>query len=317
MVILSATGTARKRTLPALRDSDMVDVVGIQGRDEEKVRELAVEYGVESAKTDYDDLLDSAEYDFVFVASPPFLHEEHVLAALRRGKPVLCEKPLALSVDAAERIRREAEQSGVLVMVAHHLRHQPGVARVREMLAVGEVGRVTHCFAQWSFMLNADAPSASWKLDRELGGSNPFFDAGVHAIDLLIALFGAPRSAVGLVREGSRLAVPDSASVIVQFADVLSELHASQSARMPVNPLIIDGEEGTIFVPNAFGEASFDRLEVRLADGTESLEFPVTNCYRAEVEDFVRALDGAATPGTTLEQAIEAIRVMASITDCN
>lgn len=313
MVILAATGTARKRTIPALRGSLLVTIAGIHGRDKQVLSSIAADHDIPIVETDYATLLDRDDYDFVFVASPPFLHEEHITAAIERGKSVLCEKPLASDLASAERIVAAVRRSGVALRVAHHPRHQPGVTQLRAILDSGQLGTVKRSTFQWAFRLNAEAPNALWKLDPAQGGANPFFDAGVHAVDLAIHLFGEPRTAMGLCSPSSRLRQPDTASLLVAFETSLAEFNTSQSVTHPLNAIVIDGEDATLVIPHALGEPSFRTIELHSHSGVSISSFEDTNCYRQEVEDFATLLAGGVSPGTTPEEALWALRAISVV----
>src|SRR5262249_44235412 len=133
MAILSATGTARKRTIPAVYEGGICEIVGIQGRDELKLAALAKQYSIRHCSTDPKQLLDQAQPDFVFIASPPMLHREQIEMCIARKIPVLCEKPLVLHSADALGLQSLVHSSKVLFALAHHLRHQSGVAMLRHL----------------------------------------------------------------------------------------------------------------------------------------------------------------------------------------
>ena len=99
LAILSATGTAQKRTIPALVNSKLVTVSAIQGRNPEKLREVSDKYRIPSIYIDEHQLLDEASYDAVMICSPPFMHFFQAKRVIERGTPCLLEKPAAMSAD--------------------------------------------------------------------------------------------------------------------------------------------------------------------------------------------------------------------------
>lgn len=192
VAILSATGTARKRTIPAIRAMKICDIAAIHGRNESKLSSLAQENSVPRYFLDPAELLDAVKPDFVFVSSPPALHLEQIRLCLDRRIPVFCEKPLCLSSREAEIIRSLAGDLNVPIRVAHHLRHQPGVAALKALITQGKLGQLRRVSMQWASWLNDSAQNAIWKLDPKAGGPDAFYDAGIHAVDLLIYLFPSP-----------------------------------------------------------------------------------------------------------------------------
>lgn len=313
VAILSATGTARKRTLPAIAEAGLAEVVGLHARDAGKLAALAADYGVPVSSTDAAALLERTRPDFVYVASPPTLHREQLQLVLERGLPALCEKPLCLTADEAGLISRLAEQAGVPVRVAHHLRHQPGVARLKALIGGGELGPLRRGSFQWSFWLNEESTNARWKLRPELGGPNAFYDAGVHAVDLLLHLLPAPTAVTALGVQARFEGIVDTIDALAACGGATVALSASLAARYPRNDLTLDFEAGTIFVPHALGEQPFPRLELTTAGGTTVEAFSPVNPYAEEIADFIRLLRGGPSVGTTPREAWQALGVLEAI----
>ncbi|GAA2641307.1 Gfo/Idh/MocA family oxidoreductase [Dactylosporangium fulvum] len=314
--IVSGTGTARKRTVPALRESDVCRVSVVHGRNAGALRQLAdADPGV-AVTTDLAEFAARRdEYDVVFVASPPFLHLEHVEFALTLGKPVICEKPLTSDRAAPARIGALVEAAGVPFVVAHQLRHQPAVAQLRSLIQDGELGAVSTASLQWSFWMNHDAPSASWKLDPALGGPNALFDAGVHAVDLALHLFGRPEAVRARGHHARSTRTADTVVATLDYRAFAVTVTASQSAGPALNDLLVTCEHGAVRAPGLLAERSLDHLEILTADGSRRVDHAPVNLYRAEIEDFCRHLDGAAHPGTTLHEAILATEIMFAAQD--
>lgn len=95
IAVIGATGTALKRTIPALRHSEVCEVIAIQGRNEAKLRAAAQQYGIPHYFLSTEEMLQEVSCELAFIGNPPFLHFESVKTALQYGKAVLCEKPLA------------------------------------------------------------------------------------------------------------------------------------------------------------------------------------------------------------------------------
>ncbi len=314
VAIVSAAGTGRKRLLPALRSSKTAEVVAIHTRDRTAGAALAAEYQIPASYDDAAVMLDSTLPDLVIIASPPFLHQDHVALAARRGIPILCEKPLAHNLAATRAIQLCVTSAGIPFAVAHHVRHQPAVAYVREVLASGLLGSVHHVHVEWSFLLNPAGRNAAWKLDPGAGGLTAFYDAGVHAIDLLIHLFGRPTAvaAAGIRHDEGR--TYQDVAAIFSYHDFLATVTASQKVPYPANPLIVDGERGRLTALHALSEQSIERITMTTADGVVSHNFEPVDLYRAEIEDFVATLRrGATSPATTLAEAVDAMEILASL----
>ncbi len=128
--MLSATGTGKKRTIPALVDSEVCRVTAAHGRDATKLAEMQRYFpGIQVTNDIQEFALWADDYDIVYVASPPFLHVEQLRFAFSLGKPVICEKPLVANRYQLSELTALLEENTEPFMVAHHLRHQPVVRR--------------------------------------------------------------------------------------------------------------------------------------------------------------------------------------------
>jgi predicted dehydrogenase len=124
MVIIGATGSAYKRTMPGLKNSQICEVVAIQGRSLEKLQKISQEYAIPKIYLNAKEMLDKEHFDVIFIGTPPYMHFENISLASKYGKPIISEKPLASSLDDVEKISKILKSSGGKFMLAHHLRHQ-------------------------------------------------------------------------------------------------------------------------------------------------------------------------------------------------
>jgi predicted dehydrogenase len=314
MAILSTTGTARKRTIPAVQEGGLCEIVSIHGRDEQKIAALAKEKSIPNFYVDAEELLDKSRPAFVFVGSPPSLHHEQIRMCAERGIPVICEKPLCTSAAEAKRIQALVTVHRIPFRLAHHLRHQPGIARLREIISKGKFGNLRRVAMQWGYWLNETAANAAWKLTPGTGGPDAFYDAGVHAVDLMLHLLPSPLQVTAIGHSSRLQKVVDNVSALVLCGGVTVELSASQSIRYPINSLTLDFEGGTIQAPHALSEKAFSQMEVVASDGATMEEFASTNLYGEEIRDFIALLDGGTSQGTTIDEAYFAVEVLEAIT---
>jgi predicted dehydrogenase len=316
--IISGTGSGRKRTISALRDSDVCKVTVVHGRDSSRLAEIVVADPTISVTTDLREFGGMGDdYDVVYIASPPFLHAEHLEFAVSLGKPIICEKPVVTSRKDLDRVTDLLTVSSTPFMLAHHLRHQPAVEELRKIINEGEMGKVAAATLQWSFWMNHDAPSARWKLDAALGGSNALFDAGVHTIDLALLLFGRPERVAGCGHRRRSVSTVDTVAALLDYTDFTAVVTASQSASLAANDLVMTFERGAVKAPGIFAEASLGAIEVYVDGQHDSKKsYGPLNLYRAEVENFCMSLEkGAPHIGTNLSDANEAMRILFAVED--
>ncbi len=186
---------AVRRLMQGFRGASEAKLAGMWRRDAAKARENAREYSIPHVFETPLELCTSAEIDAVFVVSPDALHLEHVLLAARHGKHVLCEKPLAMDAGEVEHMLAAAERHGVRLGVAQNMRYNLSLARMREWVADGTVGKPV--LAQAQFAYSAKGSPRTWIYDPKLALGGPIGDVGIHCIDALRYVLRTDVSAVG------------------------------------------------------------------------------------------------------------------------
>jgi len=160
----------------------------IVGRNEQAVSAAATNLGWQTYSTDWRSAVTSDDLDLIDVCTPGDTHAEIAIAALEAGKHVMCEKPLANTVEEAEAMAKAAEkaaQSGVFSVVGFTYRRVPAVALARQLIAEGKIGAIRQVRAQYlqDWLSDENAP-LSWRLDKKKAGSGALGDIGAHIIDL-------------------------------------------------------------------------------------------------------------------------------------
>lgn len=163
-------------------------MAAVAGRDAARVAEAATRLGWESTETSWQALVARDDIDLVDVCTPGDTHAEIAVAALEAGKHVLCEKPLANTVEEAEAMVAAAEKaaaSGVRSMVGFTYRRVPAIGLARRLVAEGRLGQVHHVRAQYlqDWIVDPEAPM-SWRLDKSRAGSGALGDIGAHVVDM-------------------------------------------------------------------------------------------------------------------------------------
>ncbi|HEY8588835.1 MAG TPA: Gfo/Idh/MocA family oxidoreductase [Naasia sp.] len=169
--------------LPALPDMTL-----LVGRNEGGVAAAAEKWGWAETATDWRDAVQRDDIDIVDIVTPGDSHAEIAIAALEAGKHVLCEKPLANTVDEAERMAAAAATAsagGVQAMVGFTYRRVPAATLARDLVASGAVGEIRQVRAAYlqDWLIDPAAP-LTWRLQKHLAGSGALGDIGAHAIDL-------------------------------------------------------------------------------------------------------------------------------------
>jgi len=180
-------------------------LAAICGRDADAVRAAADRHGWAAAETDWRALIARDDVDLVDICTPGDSHAEIALAALAAGKHVLCEKPLANTVEEAEAMAVAAESAyerGRLAMVGFNYRRVPATVLARRMVAEGRLGTLRHVRVSYlqDWLVDPAFP-LTWRLRKELAGSGSLGDLGAHIVDLAQYLAGEPLAGVSALTE--------------------------------------------------------------------------------------------------------------------
>lgn len=204
--ILGVGDVCEVKSGPGFYKAEHSELRAVMRRNGEKAADYARRHGVPKWYDDADALLADPEIDAVYVASPPSTHKELVLKCAKAGKPVLCEKPMALNAVEAREMIAACDAAGVPLWVAYYRRYLPRFRRILELLSGGAIGiprgvtvRLSHPTAHFGTGGESDGPGSAagtpgkaieWRVDPEVSGGGIFLDMGSHMIDFLNYAFG-------------------------------------------------------------------------------------------------------------------------------
>ena len=161
-------------------------------RDRELAEDYARRHNVPKFYNDADDLINDDEINAVYIATPPGSHAGYAIKALRAGKPVYIEKPMALNHKECAAINETSQKCGVPVFVAYYRRTLPGFLKIKSLIDSGEIGKPRFAnFQIYNYPSdNEKAGKLPWRVIPEISGAGHFFDLGSHQLDYLDFLFG-------------------------------------------------------------------------------------------------------------------------------
>ena len=160
-------------------------------RNANTARQDADDLGFENYSLTYEEMLKNSEIDVVDICTPNNLHLEMIEKAVRAGKHILCEKPLAISAEEAERILKVTKGSDKCYGMVFNNRHLPSVIRACQIVKEGKLGRILSFRSVYRHSSGTDPEKvAGWKQNKDICGAGVLFDLGSHAIDLLCCVLG-------------------------------------------------------------------------------------------------------------------------------
>jgi predicted dehydrogenase len=175
---------AERAILPAFRHSKKARLVALVSGDDRKASKLARQYGAEDFFS-YDDFafcLSHPRVEAVFIATPNQLHTDLTMRAAAAGKHVLCEKPMATSVDGCLDMIRACQANNVRLMIAYRKYFEPGSLELKKLVQSGKLGQLKYVHSAFSFLLGP-RKGPDWHLDRALSGGGSLVDVGVYCVN--------------------------------------------------------------------------------------------------------------------------------------
>ena len=190
-----------KKSGPAFNEVEGSQVVAVMSRSENKARSYAERHHIRKWYTDAQELIDDPDVNAIYISTPPSSHATFAIMAMRAGKPVYIEKPLAASYNDCIRINRISEQTGVPCFVAYYRRYLPYFQKVKEIIENGTIGKVINVQIRFSVpprdLDYKNEKELPWRLQPDIAGGGYFYDLAPHQIDLLQNIFGVITRAHG------------------------------------------------------------------------------------------------------------------------
>jgi predicted dehydrogenase len=283
--------------MPILTDRPDVEVVAVSDTDQPKARAIAGRFGVDRVVTD-EELLQGDFVEGVVISTPNHLHEDQAMAALKAGKHVLVERPLAFTEKGVDRLLKQARKSGKVLMAGMSHRYRPDAAALASFVAGGELGQVYQVRGSWlNRKLHLTRPT--WRQSHQQSGGGALMDLGIPAIDLCLHMIGYPKvTRVSAVTFKGDYEVEDAAVVMMATetgAVVTAEVSWSFFGSEDRQFFRVMGTEGSASLPPL---QVFKQLGGRPLDVTphqpvpRGSENPYHAAYRRELDVYVRAMAG-------------------------
>ena len=267
---------SEKKSGPAFNKVEGSKVVAVMSRNAERARSYAQRHNVSRWYTDPQELVDDPEVNAVYIATPPSSHATFAIMAMKAGKPVYIETPMAASYEDCTRINRISEETGVPCFVAYYRRYLPYFQKVKQLVKEGAIGKVINVqirFAQPPGALDNSKTDQPWRLNATIAGGGYFYDLAPHQIDILQDMFGCILEAEGVSsNRGGLYSAEDSVSACFKFQNGLPGsgswcFVAHESAKE--DRIEIIGDKGMI----CFSVFSFAPIALHTARGREEFTF--------------------------------------------
>lgn len=313
--ILGTANIAKGCTIPGIKEGENCELYAIAGRDPKKVESYKQEFGFAKGYVGYDKLLEDPDVQAVYIPLPNNIHKEWVIKALRAGKNVLCEKPLAMNAKEAEEMFAVAKEEGKILMEAYAYLHSPYIDSLKLDLESGIIGDVD--YIETEFLTQGYIED--FRLHKELGGG-AVYDLGCYCTTMIRTLFDGDIELVFANAEFGETDVDVFASALLKID---KKIRASFNVGMNFTPgcnsrkdkLYIHGSKGVIISDveyNQSGDLSYSVI----ADGKEiKRKLYVKQNYTLEAEQLSRCIENGEEPHISAEFSIKNAKLLDEIFD--
>ena len=264
-----------KKSGPAFSEVEGSTVVAVMSRKEERARGYAERHGIPKWYTDVQELIDDPDVNAVYVATPPSSHATYAIMAMRAGKPVYVEKPLAASYEDCARVNRVSEETGVPCFVAYYRRYMPYFLKVKEIIESGRIGKTLDVQIRFAAppreQDGASSEDKPWRVKPDIAGGGYFYDMAPHQLDLLQSLYGVIIEARGIcANRGGLYEAEDTVSACFEFENGLPGsgswcFVAHESACE--DRIEIVGDKGLL----CFSVFDYQPIKLHTSEGTETI----------------------------------------------
>jgi predicted dehydrogenase len=308
--LIGAGGIAGAHVAGYLRNPETVTFAAVADPVRESAETRAGDSGA-AIYADYRTMLAEADIDAVDICLPHHLHKDAIVAAARAGKHILCEKPLCLTPEEAAEVDAAVTEAGVTLMCAHNQLFLPAVAKAKELIESGALGRVYEVRTTDSFYNDFDPSNMGWRAHASTSGGGELIDTGYHPTYLLLHLAGGEPVEVTAMLATHRLTFmegEDSATVLVRFDNGVIGTIVTSWAYQPA-----DGTEKFSAV-GELGSLTSDgtSLSFRLRGDEEAtvLELPPVHEFAEEIGHFARSILDGTRPLHTQKEGIEVLGII-------
>jgi predicted dehydrogenase len=307
--VLGTSGLYKNSVSPALRSSSLVTPYAIASRDKGKAQKYAEACNFAVTYDSYEALLADKKVDFVYIPLPNHLHVEYIKKAADAGKPVLCEKPVALNAASAAEAATYCEKKGVPVMEAFMYRLHPQWRKVKEFVTCGEIGAIHTVHTAFSYM-NVDPQNI--RNIASIGGG-ALYDIGCYAVSSSRFIMGTePERAVVTITRDANFKTDVLVAGMLDFGGGKMATFSVSTQSNPYQRVTTIGSTGVITVEIPFnmpGDRSA-HIEVRTGGDTRVIETAPTNQYLSEFDEFARAVIDKTEVPTPFSDAVANMAVL-------
>jgi len=301
--------------VPAIGAQPDSRVAAVASSDAERGRRFADELGIPTSYSSAAELCADPAIDAVYISTTNEWHEPQTLAAVAAGKHVLCEKPLALSLDGARTMVAAAAAADVVIGSNHHLRNAATHRTMRELIQNGAIGRPLAARVFHAVFLPPHLQG--WRIDRPEAGGGVILDITVHDADTLrfvlcdeIAEVTAMAASQGL----GRGELEDAVMGVMRFRNgTLAQFHDAFTAQHAYTGFEVHGTDGSLYGRDVMTQRPMGTVTIRRGTTEEDFDIAHENLYERSVRCFNAAIRGEGEPAASGEDGVRSLAVALAV----
>lgn len=317
--IIGCGNVTEVKSGPAFNKVENSSLVAVMRRDAEKAADYAARHNVPKWYADADALIHDPEINAIYIATPPDAHEALAIKAMKAGKPVYIEKPMARNAAECDRINAFSKETGVPVFVAFYRRSLDYFLKVKELVdskIIGDVRFVNICL-QWQPYEEevGENPKPRWRVDPEISGGGHFHDLASHQFDFLEFVFGPIKYASGIARNQAGLYEADD--IVVANFEFESGVLGNGSWCYTVNKEQREDKAQIIGSKGRITFSYFEKFDIitETESGTDIVTIPYPQHVQQQlIGSIVKELRGEGTCPSNGETGARANHIMDWIT---
>jgi len=315
--LIGASTIAREWMIPAIRAQEDSDVVAVMSSDTARGKAYAEANNVAKCYDSVEGLLADPAVGAVYISTTNELHRDQVLAAAAVGKHVLCEKPLALTLEDARAMVDACDAAGVVMGTNHHLRNAATHRKIRELVQDGRVGRPIA--ARIFHAVALPVHLQTWRIDNPAAGGGVILDIAVHDADTLRFDLDDEAAEVVAMTQGAGLAkdgLEDGVMAVIRFrSGLIAQIHDAFTVGHAGTGLEVHGTEGSIFARDVMTQKPIGSVVLRSAGGEEPIALVHENLYERAVRRFNGAVRGKGSPSATGEDGVRSLALALAVAE--
>jgi 1,5-anhydro-D-fructose reductase (1,5-anhydro-D-mannitol-forming) len=303
--LIGASTIAKEWVIGAIRATGG-EIVSVMSTDAARGKAYADAQGIAKSVTTLADLVNDPEIDAVYISTTNELHRDQALAAAKAGKHILCEKPLAMSLEDARGMVKAAKDAGVVMATNHHLRNAATHGAMRAAIKAGRIGQPLSARVFHAVYLPPHLQG--WRLDKPEAGGGVILDITVHDADTLrFVLDDNPVEAIAFSQAGGmgKAGLEDAVMGVLRFENgVIAQFHDGFTTKYAETGLEVHGTEGSLIGRNVMSQRAAGTVTLRDANGEQDLPLDHRNLYETALAAFHAAIAGKGQPSATGEDGV-------------